>query len=570
MNQKDNNWWFDWFIGLIIFSLILLSGVSVVAYGRYDIGGIFLFAGIFVGLLVLVYYRSQQKPLNHMSTAIAAAVLVAIFGVITFTIVGNAIIHAGRIGPEPVSPVSGIAGPWLVPDADLLGRQLNDTSSLLTLPVGGFEGGRIFVSSYSPEGFANYTFFARNMTPGTIEIRIIPVNEIRSSAEHSPYEDVEVSIIPERFEVVPDQVYTAQFRVNLTSSQYDGRFILLPYYVQVRSGDDKQIIADDWVLVYAGDAIVPGVSGFYHGHASLKDPDREMTIEAGEKGTATYLFQSGLGGTGFVQYNLSLVSGTLNMMPMPAEEKKPLPEGMQVAIFPNNYTARSFGFYPSKLTVETSPELPVGDYHILIEADGLGTNDQCVIHVASRQNATGEPGRPCQSNEEWHAKADQTGAWREGLLISQEIPNDKIYSLVTNYTNTVPSDIRISEPHYIGYYVSVQEPENQSFRKKVGENNSEWNISFSSPMFGFIEPSVKKKGDELMAPVFLTYSDQMKEQEVFNNLIQRNVSLVRAKVVTFDLSNTYTLLEREQILSRLNDDDRVLFVFKEYLEGVLC
>jgi len=569
MNPKDKSWWFDGFIGLIVFSLILLAGVSVVAYGRSDIGGAFLIAGIFVVLLTLVYHRSQQRPLNHLSTAIAVAVLVAIVGIVAFTIAANAIIHVGRINPEPVSSVPGIAGPWPAPDADL-GRQLNDTSALLTLPVGGFEGGRIFVSSYSSEGFANYTFLARNMTPGTVELRVFPVKEVRSTAEHAPYEDISMSISPERFDVTSDQTYTAQFRVNLTSARYDDTFILLPYYVQVRSEDSERLIADDWVLVYAGSAFVPGVSGFYHGHASLNDPDRELTIAAGESGTATYLFQSGLGGTGFIQYNLSLISGDLNMMPMPEEEKKPLPHGMQVAISPNNYTARSFGYYPSELTVKTSPDLPPGDYHILIEADGLGTNDQCVVHVTQHKNAMGEQGRPCQSNEEWHAKADQTGAWRDGFLISQEIPDEVIYSLVNNYTHIAPSGIRISEPHYIGYYVSVQESENQSFRKKVGESISEWNISFSSPMFGFIEPSVKNKGDELIAPVFLVYSDQMKEPDVFDSLIQRNVSLVRARVVTFDLSNAYAPLEREQVLSRLNNDTRVLFVFKEYLEGVLC
>ena len=393
MTPEEHSRWIDRSTGLAVFFLILFSGVSIVLFGRFDISGVFLTGGIIAALLALLYNRSRQKPAGHILTIFVAAIVVAIVGIVAVTITANAIIHAGRIKPEPFSSGAGIAGPWPAPDAPLLGRQLNDTPALLTLPVGGFEGGCIFVSSFSPEGFTNYTFFARNVTPGTIELRIFPVKEARSVEEHAPYEDLDVSIYPERFTVAPGQSYSAQIRVNLTSTRYDDMLKLLQYYIQARSASGDAMIADDWVIVYAGGAIVPGVSGFYHGYASLIDSDHELTITAGETSTATYLFQSGLGGTGFVQYNLSRISGDLNMMPMPANEKKPFPPGMQVAISPNNYTARSFGYYPSILTVKTSPDLSPGDYHILIEADGLGTNDQCILHVGLPQNATGENGR---------------------------------------------------------------------------------------------------------------------------------------------------------------------------------
>ena len=393
MTPEEHNTWIDRSTGLAVFFLILFSGVSIVLFGRFDISGVFLTGGIIAALLGLLYNRSRQKPAGHILTILVAAIVVAIVGIVAVTITANAFIHAGRINPEPVTSGAGIAGPWPAPDAALLRRQLNDTPALLTLPVGGFENGRIFVSSFSPEGFINYTFFARNMTPGIIELRISPVNEARSTEEHAPYEDLAVSIYPERLTVAPGQSYSAEIRVNLTSTRYDDTLQLLPYYIQARSASGDEMIADDWVIVYAGGAFVPGVSGFYHGYASLNDADRELTIAAGETSTATYLFQSGLGGTGFVQYNLSRISGDLNMMPMPADEKKPFPPGMQVAISPNNYTARSFGYYPSILTVKTSPDLLPGDYHILIEADGLGTNDQCIIHVGPLKNAKGENGR---------------------------------------------------------------------------------------------------------------------------------------------------------------------------------
>jgi hypothetical protein len=270
---------------------------------------------------------------------------------------------------------------WTSPDDGLLGRDLNDTASLLTLSIGGFEGGRAWVSSYYPSSVVNYSLVTRNITPTTVEFRVFPVKSARSSIPHDPYEGLEVTIVPEKINVEPGRSYTAQFRVNLTSDRYDETLKLLPYFIQAKAENDNRIIADDWVIVYAGGATVPGVSGFYRGHTFLDDEDHEISVRAGETGTVTYLHQPGIGGTGFVRYNLSLVSGTLNMMPMPPEEKRPFPQGMQVSISPNNYMARSFGNYPSTMLVKTETGLPPGDYHVLIEADGLGTNTLCLVHV---------------------------------------------------------------------------------------------------------------------------------------------------------------------------------------------
>jgi hypothetical protein len=193
-----------------------------------------------------------------------------------------------------------------------------------------------------------------------------------------------------------------------------------------------------------------------------------------------------------------------------------------------------------------------------------------VTSIVPPQRTVANWGRPCQTNEEWHNKADQVGAWIDGFLIDEKTPDDEIRSILNNYTRVVSSDIRISPPHYIGYYSTMPESEYQSFRKMITDNVSEWNISFSSPMYGFIEPEVKTRGDHLVAPVFISYSDRMKEPDTYENLILRNISLTRTKVVTFDLSLNYSPVEREQLLRQLNADKRVLFVFKEYLEGVLC
>ncbi|OPY37113.1 MAG: hypothetical protein A4E35_01577 [Methanoregula sp. PtaU1.Bin051] len=384
MTRQENSSLHDYAIGILVFCLLVLAGISVVLYGRFFIGLMFLFAGIVTVIIVILWYRLRKRQYGRLAVIIITAAACAVIGILAITIATDAIVHAGGVIPRvpgESGPVPSGPAPWDPPDADLLGRQLNDTAALLTLPVGGFEDGRVFVSSYYPEGFANYTLVTRNMTPTTVELRIFPVEMARSSAGHAPYEDLNVSITPDYFVVAADRSYTAQVRVNLTSGRYDETLKLLPYYVQARPISGDRIIADDWVLVYAGGAFVPGVSGFYRGRAHLLDSDRELTIKAGETGNATFLNQPGIGGTGFVQYNLSMVSGRIDMMPMREDEKRPFPQGMEVTISPNNYTARSFGYYPSVITVKTDPDLPPGDYHVLIEADGIGTNGQCHVHV---------------------------------------------------------------------------------------------------------------------------------------------------------------------------------------------
>jgi len=334
--------------------------------------------------------RSRTHPPTRNPASLI--LLVCIASLLTFPLLAGCIQPAPakmvtkETQPIPTSPDSpaGLV-PWPSPDADNLNRDLNDTAALLELPVGGVEYGRVWVSSDNPTDTVNYTIITRNISPTIIELRVFPVEKMRSATPCDPYNDLEVSIAPEKIVVEPGKTYTAQIHVNLSSDWYDDTLKLLPYYLQARAENGERIIADDWVLVYAGGAFVPGISGFYRGHTYLTDEDHEITVRAGETAKAIYLHQAGIGGTGFVQYNLSQVSGRLNMMPMPREEKQPFPESMHVSISPNNYTARSFGYYPSVLTIKTDPGHPPGDYYILIEADGLGTNTLCLVHVVPAQ-----------------------------------------------------------------------------------------------------------------------------------------------------------------------------------------
>ena len=70
------------------------------------------------------------------------------------------------------------------------------------------------------------------------------------------------------------------------------------------------------------------------------------------------------------------------MLPMPEEEKLPIPEGLTVSIEPNNL-ARTHENYTSKITVKASPELLPGEYVLCMEAHfgGRLANDWLTVNV---------------------------------------------------------------------------------------------------------------------------------------------------------------------------------------------
>ena len=252
MTGLERSGWYDYAAGAFVFCLLISSGTAVVLYGRFDFAVLLFVTGIAACIAAILHARRRQEQNGRLFKVLAVAVLLAAAGTGLTTVLCDALIHGATFNPEPPGSINGPAKPWLPPDAELLGNELNDTAALLREPVGGFEDGRIFVSSYYPEGYANYTLLTRNMTPTTVELRVFSVDAARSSVAHEPYEDLEVTLDPDRFAVVPGRSYTARFRVNLTSGRYDDTLMLLPYYVQVRSADGTQLIADDWVLVYAG------------------------------------------------------------------------------------------------------------------------------------------------------------------------------------------------------------------------------------------------------------------------------------------------------------------------------
>jgi hypothetical protein len=204
------------------------------------------------------------------------------------------------------------------------------------------------------------------------------------------------------------------------------------------------------------------------------------------------------------------------------------------------------------------------------------TGDQHHQDTISETAATMPPinpavsGKPCKSNDEWHAKADQTGFWSGGILVEQSMSDEEINTLLGQYHVPNKEKAKISGPRYIGYYISVNETRDQHLLSDIRLSQSGWNVSFSSPMFAFFSPETKIRGDTVKIPVFLSTSGKFNETMVFDNLHNRGISLQKTKVVELGYFSSPDISGKEHLLSELNTDDRVLFTFKEYLQGDIC
>lgn len=180
-----------------------------------------------------------------------------------------------------------------------------------------------------------------------------------------------------------------------------------------------------------------------------------------------------------------------------------------------------------------------------------------------------ETGKPCTSNEAWHSKADQIGAWNAGILVHESLPDDKIISILNEYNLSISQTDPPALPRYIGYYLDVPDEQYESITNYL-EKNDQMNLSFSAPSYTFLQSLNKKTGNISRIPVFLHRSSNMNESENFAALRDKAIPIHKTKVVKIKTETGKNTQEREKILRELNEDQRILFVFKEYLEGVLC
>lgn len=181
-----------------------------------------------------------------------------------------------------------------------------------------------------------------------------------------------------------------------------------------------------------------------------------------------------------------------------------------------------------------------------------------------------QTGRPCKSNDEWHQKADQIGSWVDGFLVNESVSDTEIMSFLIHHNISSSITMSSSTPHHIGYYLAVPDSQYQSIRDSIENDKLRWNMSFSSARYVFVQPSVKKTGEIIQTPVFIFNSGAMNHSENFDDIVHRNIPIQKTKIVTFDLSQLYSPIYREKKLEEFNDDNRILFVFKEYLEGDIC
>jgi hypothetical protein len=68
----------------------------------------------------------------------------------------------------------------------------------------------------------------------------------------------------------------------------------------------------------------------------------------------------------------------------------------------------------------------------------------------------------------------------------------------------------------------------------------------------------------------ISYSSQMDETTAYQDLLNRGIPVKKSKVIEIDYEPTYSPSIRERLLLDLANDDRVLFTYKAYIEGVLC
>jgi hypothetical protein len=189
--------------------------------------------------------------------------------------------------------------------------------------------------------------------------------------------------------------------------------------------------------------------------------------------------------------------------------------------------------------------------------------------IPGKEITPGVTGRPCRSTEEWHRRADEIGYWVDGFLIDESKSDDEISGILGEHNITGSVPVTIKTPHYIGYYIEIPETDYVSFLARM-ENARDLNASLSSGSYVFVNSSVKRNGDAFLVPVFISYSQQMDENATYSDLLKRGFAVKKTKVVTYDLFLGKTPEERTILLDELNNDPRILFVFKEYMEGVPC
>lgn len=274
-----------------------------------------------------------------------------------------------------------------------LEEKFNSTLSLLNVPIGGFH--QNFVRLKAGEtGEIYYTFYSRNGGPANVSYEIYRVNGVYETEPVAMPDGLDVSIAPSSFIGEPHQNYTSKITITTSPEllQHGDRTAAITTYTLYLQADfegENETDGNDWIRVLVeGDVIAPGASGLYQPYGCLANEtigfdDKTMILKAGTVGSAYYTLHTIGGGIGKVSYQVYRIRDITHKYPVPDKEKLPMPEGLSVSIEPNNFIARNFEDYTSKITVRTASELARGEYILCIDVatSGMLTNDLLIINV---------------------------------------------------------------------------------------------------------------------------------------------------------------------------------------------
>ncbi|WP_157202232.1 LolA family protein [Methanoplanus limicola] len=267
------------------------------------------------------------------------------------------------LGCESKSPLSCAAGKN---DSDR-----DCTEDLLTQPIGGFSGNRFLIALYNydraerisdpdPSGSVNYTFYSRNMEPGIVKYEICRVAGLYEATPLPLPRNFTVAVEPREFAAEPGKIYTSEVTVHLQpESEIDNLWLYLHADVEGAPG----AVTDDWVRVSADDGTPMSGAGLWHFYQGKGEYCQDLlVVSQGESGHAQFHISTGELDTGTVTMKLKTVPCSLDHGPVGEDERPPWPEGIDVSVKPERFTARSFADYYIDMIFSVDSTVKPGDY----------------------------------------------------------------------------------------------------------------------------------------------------------------------------------------------------------------
>ncbi|MDD1686030.1 hypothetical protein [Methanoregula sp.] len=247
----------------------------------------------------------------------------------------------------------------------------NCTLSLLTHPVGGFHGSPFLISliGYNgttrfpvsePSGSVTYTFYARQMNPGTVKYRIFRVDGLYETSPRPLPPNFTVSIEPDSFTVQPGGTYNSTVTVHLQPDSHPHNIWL---YLHADVDGSPDAVADDWIRVDVDDGSTMAGAGLWHFFHGMGGNCQDLiVIPQGGSGSVPFLIQTGERDTGMVSVNLTTYPCKPDHGPLRPDELPKKPAGIHESVKPDLFTARSFANYIATLSFSVDHSAMPGDY----------------------------------------------------------------------------------------------------------------------------------------------------------------------------------------------------------------